>query len=65
MSAYYALIVASVVFLIVAIMHLLRIIYRFEIKIAKKTVPIWVNGIAFIVALILSIWLFLVSKTFI
>lgn len=63
MSAYYALIVASVLFLIVAIMHLLRIIYRFEIKIAKKVVPVWVNGIAFIVTLTLSIWLFLASKT--
>ncbi len=51
------LIAAAAVFAFVALMHLLRLIYRLPIKIANKSVPLWASGVALLVALLLSIWM--------
>lgn len=58
---YYALIVAGVIFSFVALMHLLRLIYKSTVIIAGKTIPLWVSGLGFLFPLILSIWMFMAS----
>lgn len=56
-----ALIVAGIIFAIVALMHLLRVIYKTDVIIGTKSIPIWVSIVAFIVTLLLSIWMFFVG----
>ena len=58
----YALIVAGIVFGIVALMHLLRLIYKSEVVIAGKIIPMWVSFVGFVIPLILSIWMFMASS---
>jgi len=53
-----ALKVAGVVFLLVAVFHLLRLIFRWEVMIAGVMVPGWVSLIAFLAAMALSVWMF-------
>lgn len=48
--------VSGIVFLLVAFLHLARIITHFEVSIGGKVVPLWVNGIGFAVAASLSYW---------
>lgn len=59
---YYALIVAGVIFCIVALMHLLRLFYRSQVIIAGRTIPIWISVIGFIIPLMLAIWMFVASQ---
>lgn len=56
-----ALIVAGIIFGIVSLMHLLRLIFKSEVIIAGKTIPMWVSVIGFILPLLLSIWMFMES----
>lgn len=58
---HYALVVAGIIFGFVALMHLLRLIYKTPVIIAKKTIPLWVSGLGFIIPLLLSIWMFSAS----
>ncbi len=53
---------AGVVFLLVSSVHLARLIFKFEMTIAGKTVPLWVNAVGFVITLALSIWLFVAQK---
>lgn len=57
-----ALIVAGVAFAIVAFIHLARLITKFEIAVAKKVIPLWVNGIGLIVAGLLAFWMFAATQ---
>lgn len=50
--------VSAFVFLLVALAHLSRLIWKFDIVIAGTSVPLWVNGVGFVIAAILSIGLF-------
>lgn len=52
------LIVAGIVFAIVAILHLLRLYYAVPILVGNTPIPLWVNGIGLIVAGLLSFWMF-------
>ena len=56
-----ALMVAGIVFGIVALMHLLRLIYKSEVMIAGRIIPMWVSIAGFVIPLILSIWMFMAS----
>lgn len=60
MDAYpfYALLVAGIIFSFVALMHLLRLIYKPIVLIAGKNIPLWVSIIGFIFPLVLAIWMF-------
>ena len=61
MNASTALIVAGIVFGIVALMHLLRLIFQAEVVIAGKKIPMWASIAGFVIPLILSIWMFMAS----
>ncbi len=53
-----ALNVAGVVFLLVSILHLVRVIFGWEVVIAHFTVPHFYSGIAAVIAFSLSLWMF-------
>lgn len=57
-----ALIVAGIIFALVALMHLLRLIYKSTVTIAGKKIPIWISVIGFIFPLSLSIWMLIASS---
>jgi len=42
--------IAAVVFSLIALMQLLRFILRWEITVNAVIVPVWVSGIAFLIA---------------
>jgi uncharacterized membrane protein len=54
--------VAGFIFALVALGHLLRIIYEVKINVAEYVLPMSVSYIGFIVTLVLSIWMFLASS---
>lgn len=54
--------VAGIVFSLVAIAHLSRLILGFNIVIANYHVPLKINLIGLIVALVLAIWMFKAAK---
>ena len=57
-----ALITAGVIFAIVALLHLARLITKFEIAVAKKVLPLWVNVIGLLVAGLLALWMFAAAR---
>lgn len=60
-SQYSALMVAGIMFALVAVLHLLRLIYKIEVTIGSKPIPMRISVIGLIVALTLSIWMFAVA----
>ena len=54
-----ALFVAGIVFAIVAIIHIVRIATKFELKVGGKVIPLWANWLGLAVAGGLSIWMFM------
>ncbi len=58
-----ALLTAGIVFLAVAIMHLLRAISRVEVKIGNYILPIWLSILGFILPFLLSLWMFSLVKS--
>lgn len=57
-----ALKVAGAVFLLVALLHLSRLAFKFNLIIGDSIVPVWINGAGFLVALGLSFWMFKAEK---
>jgi hypothetical protein len=58
-----ASLVAAVVLDIVAFAHLLRLLFRTEVMIGGRAVPMWVSVVGFIVATGLSILVFREART--
>ncbi len=56
-----ALIVAGIIFTLVAIMHLVRLYYKATVVIANIVIPMWVSVVGFIIPLLLAIWMFMTS----
>jgi hypothetical protein len=61
MSKRIALIVAGIIFTLVALIHALRIIYHWKIVIAGHTVPMSASIIALIVTALIALWMFLAA----
>jgi hypothetical protein len=53
-----ALAVSGTIFLLLAIIHLIRLFHPFELVIGEFNIPLWINGIGFIVAGMLSAFMF-------
>ncbi len=49
-------VITSIIFIIVGVMHLLRIVYGWSMVIGTWTAPLWVSWIGVIVALALVIY---------
>lgn len=58
MDKHLALRVAGIVFSVVALAHLLRILYHVVIVIAGYTIPMWLSYVALIVAFALAVLMF-------
>ena len=56
------LIVAGIIFTLVALIHLLRIIYHWEIIISGYVIPMSASIIALIITAIVALWMFLAAK---
>jgi hypothetical protein len=56
------LITAGVLFSLIAFIHLLRYLYRWEVSIAGQTIPMSVSIVALIVGTILALWMFYAAR---
>ena len=54
----FALLIAGIIFGLIALLQLVRLVRQFEVMINGQMIPLWASGVAFIVALILSFWMF-------
>lgn len=50
------LMVGGFMFLLVALVHLSRIVFGYEVVVNGKMVPLWANGLGFAIAGWLSYW---------
>lgn len=60
MDQHCALLVAGIVFALVALLHISRLVYKFELRVAGKSIPLWANWVGLIIAGSLSLWMFCV-----
>lgn len=58
---YLPLIVAGIIFSVVGVMHLLRLIYHWQIMIAGNVIPMSVSVAGLFVAIILALWMFIAA----
>jgi len=54
--------VAGIIFLLIAILHFLRFVLKMEVVMGGFVVPQWVSIAGFLLALLLSWWMFHFSK---
>jgi hypothetical protein len=54
--------VASVIFLLIALGHLSRLVFKVSVLLGGWTVPFWVNGVALLVFAYLAYQGFLLAK---
>jgi hypothetical protein len=54
--------VASVIFALFAIGHVMRLVKQAQVTVASHQVPMWVSVVALIIAAILSIWMWRLSS---
>lgn len=57
-----ALMIAGIVFGVVALVHLLRLAYMVEIVIGGYVVPMWASALGFVVATVFSIIMLMARK---
>jgi hypothetical protein len=62
MSTKIYLTVTGIIFAIVAILHLLRLIYLWPVQIGTFSMPIWLSCAALLVTSMLFIWAFLLLR---
>ena len=62
MSTKIYLAVSGIIFVIVAVLHLLRLIYLWPAQIGTLTIPMWASCAALVVASALFVWAFLLLR---
>ncbi len=55
-------VVSGAVFSLVALAHLLRMVYGMSVQIDEYAVPMSVSWVAFIVAVVLAVWAFRIRR---
>lgn len=58
-----ALFVAGVIFAFIALVHLLRLLFNFNLLVARHIVPMWVSIPGFIIFFALAIWMFVARSS--
>ena len=58
-----ALRVAGSIFLLIAIGHVLRLIFKATIMLNDMVIPLWISGIAVVVMLSLAIFMFRAARS--
>lgn len=56
------LIVSAIIFVIVAVLHLLRLIYQWPVQVGAFSVPTWFSCAALFVASVFFVWAFLLLR---
>ena len=57
-----ALKTAGIIFFLISILHLLRVIFKVEVIVGGTLIASWVSLVGFVVALLLSVWMFKSAK---
>jgi len=55
--------VSGVIFLVVAVVHLLRLVLKWEVILAGWPAPVWLSAVAFVIAAALAFEGFRLSKS--
>lgn len=53
--------ICAMIFLLVGLLHLLRLILKINVVIGSTPVPLWMSAVGFVVPFLLSIWIFSLS----
>jgi len=53
-----ALLIAGVIFIIVSLLHLVRMIFKLEVKMGGFTMPQWVSIFGFVAPMLFALWIF-------
>lgn len=62
-SPQFGLRVASTIFGLVCLAHLVRLFSQFQIVLGRYPVPVWMSGIGFVVPGLLAYWLWSLSRS--
>lgn len=54
--------VAGIVFSLVALLHLSRLVFKFDFSINGAGVPLWANGLGLVIAALLAAWMLKTAK---
>ncbi len=57
-----ALRIAGIVFLVVALVHLARLVFNWTVTVNGCVIPVWTSGAGFFMALVLALWMFRAVK---
>lgn len=57
-----ALKAAGIIFLLVSILHFMRLIFKVEVTMGGFVIPLWLSFIGFAIATLLSVWMFKAVK---
>jgi hypothetical protein len=55
--------VSGLIFLLVALVHLLRLVFKWEVILAGWPAPVWLSAVAFVIAAVLAYEGFRLSRT--
>lgn len=55
------LVISGIIFLLVAIFHLIRVLFSIPVLFGTWQVPFWISWVGFILTVILCIWAFMLS----
>ena len=53
-----ALLVAGTIFSLVALMHLVRVFEKAEVRVKNFVIPLWLSVFGFLFSILLAIWMF-------
>ena len=54
--------VASLLFAVIALGHLVRLLQHAQVVVGSHTIPLWISGPLAVIALLLSFWMWKLSK---
>lgn len=61
-SPAFGLRVASLIFAVIALVHLIRVLAQTQITIGSQPIPVWISVPAVVIAALLSLWMWKLSK---
>ncbi len=50
--------VSGIVFGLVALLHALRLVFRWEVRLRSQEIPVWLSGVGLVAATGMCIWAF-------
>lgn len=54
--------ISGILFVIIAVLHLLRLIYQWPAEIGAVSIPVWVSCAGLLIASVLFVWAFLLIR---